>query len=58
MDLKHKFKHISGMRPQYAYFETEEERMTSEITSKVIEKRIYSPAKRLISAEKGIKELA
>ena len=58
MDLKYKFKHISGMRPQYICFETEEDRMTSEITSKVIEKRIYSPAKRLISAEKDIKELA
>ena len=32
--------------------------MKSEVTSKVIERRIYSPAKRLINAEQGIKELA
>ena len=58
MDLKEKYKHISGMRPQFATFDSEEERMKSEITSKVIERRIYKPAKRLISAEKGIKDLA
>ena len=39
-------------------FDTEEERMASEITSKIIEKRIYTPAKRLITAEKGIRQLA
>ena len=32
--------------------------MASEITSKVIEKRIYAPAKRLIKAEEGITKLA
>ena len=58
MDLKEKFKHITGMRPQFTAFHSEEERMRSEVTSKVIEKRIYSPAKRLITAEQGIKELA
>ena len=57
MELKDKYKHITGMRPQFTTFESEDERMASEITSKVIEKRIYKPAKRLITAEKGIKQL-
>ena len=58
MGLKYKFKHITGMQPQSCSFETEDDRMASEITSKVIEKRIYTPAKRLINAEKTIKDLA
>ena len=33
MDLKEKFKHITGMRPQFTAFNSEEERMASEITS-------------------------
>ena len=38
MELKDKYKHITGMRPQFTTFESEDERMASEITSKVIEK--------------------
>ena len=58
MDLKEKFKHITGMRPQFSTFESEDARMASEVTSKVIEKKIYKPAFTLITAQQGIENLA
>ncbi len=58
MDLKEKFKHITGMRPQFSTFENEDARMASEVTPKVIEKKIYKPAFTLITAQQGIENLA
>ena len=52
--LKIKFKHINGMWPKTANFENEDQRMESHQTSRVINKKILKPAKRLVVCQKGI----
>ena len=54
MDLKEKFKHITGMWPKTAKFKNEAERFESWHTTAVINKKIYGPSKKLILCEEGV----
>ena len=57
MQLKLNFKHITGMWPKTAKFESEEERMLSWQTTSVIKQKIYQPSKTLLKCAQGADSL-
>lgn len=58
MELKRNFKHITGMWPKTAKFETEAQRLDSWQTTAVIKQKIYGPSRRLIICEEGVQRLS
>ena len=57
LHLKKKFRHIKGMNPKTARFESEQELMESWRTTLLIEQVVFNPQKKLIECEAGVGKL-